>query len=198
MLSFKFLKQAILYSLIAFAFGLSGCEDKDPCSDSTGNEVADGLWTEGTTLTIWDTERQAMRLPYPDFESIEIEAWVRNHNTFAGDYAYVPDFSSGVFAGGIDIPPYIYGDSAYRYIGTGEMYVCPRPEWGENVYQIPFTVKFSEYDTRDSLCIIIRANEPCEGGKDVWEYYLNGELIHASSEHNYGRGRSFPIVLKKP
>lgn len=198
MLSFKLLKKAILYSLIAFAFGLSGCEDKEPCSDNSESEVALSLREESASITIWDTERQAMRAPYPDFESIEIEAWVHNHQTMAGDYAYIPNFASGVLAPGLDVPPYIHADTLYRFVGIEPMLVCPRPEWGKNVYQIPFTVKFSEYDTRDSLCIIIRANEPCEEAKDVWEYYLNGELIHASSEHNYGRGRDFPIVLKKP
>ena len=74
MIPFKFLKQAILYSLIALAFGLSGCEDKDPCSDSTGNEVADGPWVISASILILDTELQVMRPSYLDFQGVEIKA----------------------------------------------------------------------------------------------------------------------------
>jgi len=198
MISFRFFKLLVLCGLLA----LGSCQDnttaevEDPCAEELDEDAASSLSATSVPITIWDTEHEAMRPAYPSFEGVEITAWVRDHPTFHGEFSYSPEFRSLVFSTGIDIPPHINGDSSYRYVIPESMYICPRPEWGENVYQVPFTIKFKEYDTKDSICIIIRKTAPCEN--DWWEFYLNGELIHASDENQYGKGSDYLIVLEKP
>jgi hypothetical protein len=193
MLNFKFLKWAALCGLLVFAlvFGLSSCEDKDPCSDNSESEAALSLWKEGASIAVWDTESQRLRPPHADFQNVEIKAWTHNHSTFA-DMFYIPDYQSDIQDVTVDNPPYFQADSSYRLLFIEPMHVSPRLDWGKNVYQIPFTLKLEEYDSKDSICIIIREGENCETSSRIWEYYVNGSLVNISEKYQTG------IILSKP